>query len=97
MLTMEPLDTANIVDVPADFIHSLRIPDEQRHRRGTTLTCAAPVGGHSTVRTPRAPSTGALVLQVQLLAASVRDGYALRGCTDTHTGGTSLAGEGVES
>jgi hypothetical protein len=40
-----------------------------------------------------------LVLQVQLLAASIRDGYALCGCTDTHThtGGTSRAGEGVES
>jgi hypothetical protein len=42
-----------------------------------------------------------LVLQVQPLAASVQDSYALCGCTDTHThthtGGTSQAGEGVES
>lgn len=28
-----------------------------------------------------------LVLQVQILAASVRDGCAPRGYTDTHTGG----------
>ena len=38
-----------------------------------------------------------LVLQVELLAASVRDGCAPRGCTDTHTSRTSRAGEGVES
>jgi hypothetical protein len=42
-----------------------------------------------------------LVLQVKPLAASVRDGCALRGCTDTHThihtGRTSRAGEGVDS
>jgi hypothetical protein len=61
MLTTEPLDTANIVDVPAEVVHSLRLSDEQRHRhrRGTTLTCAAPVGAHGTARTSRAPSTGA--------------------------------------
>ena len=47
---------------------------------------------------PRVPQVlERLVLQVQLLAASVRDGCAPRGCTDTHTGGTSRAGEGVES
>ena len=33
-----------------------------------------------------------LVLQVQLLAASVRDG-----CTDAYMGGTSRAGKGMES
>jgi len=42
---------------------------------------------------PHAPSNG-VVLQVQLLAASVRDGCAPRGCTDTYTGRTSQAGEG---
>ena len=47
---------------------------------------------------PRVPQVlERLVLQVQLLAASVRDGCAPRGCTDTHTGGTSRAGEGVVS
>jgi hypothetical protein len=55
--------------------------------------CAAPVGGHGTVRTSRAPSNERLVLQIQLLATSVRDGCAPRGCTDTYT---SRAGEGVE-
>ena len=34
-----------------------------------------------------------LVLQVQLPAASVRNSCAPRGCMDTHTGGTSRAGE----
>ena len=38
-----------------------------------------------------------LVLQVQLLATSVQDGCAPRGCTNIHTGRTSQAGEGVES
>jgi len=59
MLTTEPLDTAKHRRRPCRLIHSLRLPDEQRHRRGTTLTCAAPVGGHGTARTPRALSTGA--------------------------------------
>ncbi len=61
MLTTEPLDPANIVDVPAEVIHSFRLPDIQRHRhqRGTTLTRAAPVGAHGTPRASRAPSTGA--------------------------------------
>ena len=37
---------------------------------------------------PRMPQVlERLVLQVQLLAASVRDGYAPCGCTDTHTHG----------
>jgi hypothetical protein len=82
---------------PCRLIHSLRLPDEQRHRRGTTLTCAAPVGGHGT-EGPRVPQVlERPVLQVQLLVASVRDGCAPRGCTDAHTGGTSRAGEGVES
>ena len=38
-----------------------------------------------------------LVLQVKRLAASVRDGCTPCGCTDTRVGGTSRAGEGVES
>ncbi len=47
---------------------------------------------------PRVPQVlERLVLQVQLLATSVRDDCAPRGCTDAHTGGTSRAGEGVES
>jgi hypothetical protein len=41
--------------------------------------------------------TDRLVLRVQLLAASVRDGCAPRGYTDTYTGRTSRAGEGGES
>jgi hypothetical protein len=53
MLTMEPLDTAKHRRRPCRPIHSLRLPDEQRHRRGTT-TCAAPVGGRGTARTPHA-------------------------------------------
>jgi len=40
MLTTELLDTANIVDVPCRLIHTLRLPDEQRHRRGHDL-CSA--------------------------------------------------------
>jgi hypothetical protein len=48
MLTMEPLDTAKHRRRPYRLIYSPRLPDEQRHRRGTTLTCAAPVGGHGT-------------------------------------------------
>ena len=60
MLKTEPLDTANIVDVPAEVIHSSRLPDKQRHRhrRGTTLTDTTPVGAHGNARTSRAPSTG---------------------------------------
>ena len=38
-----------------------------------------------------------LVLQVDIPAASVRDGCALCGYTDTYTGRTSRPGEGVES
>jgi len=48
MPTMEPLDTAKHRRRPYRLIHSLQLPDEQRHRRGTTLTCAALVGGHGT-------------------------------------------------
>jgi hypothetical protein len=44
---------------PYRLIHSLRLPNKQRHRRMTTLTCVAPVGGHGTTRTPRAPGAGA--------------------------------------
>jgi len=45
------------------------------------------------------PVLQATVLErlVQLLAASVRDGCAPRGCADTYKGGTSRASEGVES
>ena len=57
MLTTEPIDTANHRRRSCRLIHSLRPPDEQRHRRGTMLTWAAPVGGHGTIRTPRVPST----------------------------------------
>ncbi len=47
---------------------------------------------------PRVPQVlERLVLQVQLLDASVQDGCAPRRCTDTHTGGTSRADEEVES
>ncbi len=44
---------------PCRLIHSLRLPDEQRHRRGTTLIYAAPVGEYGTTRIPRASSIGA--------------------------------------
>ncbi|OCK73913.1 HET-domain-containing protein, partial [Lepidopterella palustris CBS 459.81] len=35
----------------------LELPDKHRHRCGTMLTWAAPVGGHGTLRTPRVTST----------------------------------------
>jgi len=82
MLTMEPLDTAKHRRRPYRLIHSLRLIDERRHRRGTTLTCAAPVGGHGTA----SPTSGAPVRSC-----------APRGWTDTYTGGTSRADEGVEN
>jgi hypothetical protein len=44
---------------PYRLLRPLRLPDEQRQQRGTTLTCTAPVGGHGTTRAPHAPSTRA--------------------------------------
>lgn len=57
MLTTEPLDTANIVDVSADLSTLFELLDKKRQRRGTMWVWAAPVGGHGTIRTPRVPST----------------------------------------
>jgi hypothetical protein len=97
MLTAEPLDTANIVDVPAD----LSTPFDYLTNSDTDAGQRCPLQRPSVgivLQGPRVPQVlERLVLQVQLLAASVRDGRALRGYTDIHTGGTSRAGKGVES
>jgi hypothetical protein len=77
MLTTEPLDTANIVEVPAD----LSTPFDYLTNSDTDA------GQHRPVQRP---SVG-IVLHLYETAG------APRGCTDTHTGGTSRAGEGLES
>ena len=80
MLTTEQLDTTNIVDVPADLstpFDSLRLPDEQRHDADNADLGRARRWGMVLQVLER------LVLPVELLAASVRDGYASHGCTDT--------------
>jgi hypothetical protein len=72
VLTTEPLDIANIVDVPADLSTPFDDLTNSDTDADNALTFAAPVGGHGTATTPRAPSTGAP--GPALLAASVRDG-----------------------
>ncbi|PMD66910.1 uncharacterized protein K444DRAFT_623160 [Hyaloscypha bicolor E] len=91
ILTTEPLDTANIVDVPTD----LSTPFDYLTNSDTDA------GQHRPVQRP---SVG-IVLQgyrmPQVLERLVLHLYETAGtpreCTDTHTGGTSRAGEGVES
>jgi len=66
-------------------------------RRGQRRPLQRPSVG-MVLQGPRVPQVlERLVLQVELLAASIRDSCAPRGYTDTHTGRTSRAGEGVES
>lgn len=82
---------------PRRLIHSLRLPDKQRHRRGQRWPVQHPLVG-MVLQGPRVPQVlERLVLQFELLAASVPDGCAPRGCTDIHTGRTLRDGEGVES
>ena len=97
MLTTEPLDIANIVDVPADLSTPFDyLTDSDTDADNADLRRARQWAWYC--KDPACPKyCERLVLQVQLLAASVRDGCAPRGCTETHTGGTSRAGEGVES
>ncbi|OCK72732.1 hypothetical protein K432DRAFT_455751 [Lepidopterella palustris CBS 459.81] len=97
MLTTEPLDTTDIVDVLADlsilFVYLTNSDtDTDNADLCSTRRWAWYLQGPSVLQVLER-----LVLQVQLLAASVRDVCAPRGCTDTHTGGTSRAGEGAES
>lgn len=57
ILTIELLNTTNIIDIPTD----LSIPINYLTNSDTDADNAdvAPAGRHSTVRTPRAPSTRA--------------------------------------
>src|SRR5207248_9744363 len=83
MLTTEPLDTANIVDVPAD----LSTPFDYLTNSDTDADNADLCNARRWTwycKDPAPQVLERLVLQVQLLAASIRDGCATRRCMDTH-------------
>ena len=82
---------------PCRLIYSIRLHDKQRYWRGQRWPVQGPSVG-MVLQGPHVPQIlECVVLQVELLAASVRDGCTPRGYTDTYTGKTSRAGEGVES
>jgi hypothetical protein len=54
---------------PRRLIHSLRLPDDQRHRRGQRRPVPRPSVG-MVLQGPCVPQVERLVLQVELLAAS---------------------------
>ena len=88
-MLMEPLDIANIVEVPANLSTLFDyLTDSDTDADNAELRKARPWAWYR--KDPAcAKYCKRLVLQVQLLATCVRDGCAPRGCTDTHTGGSS--------
>ena len=94
MLMTEPLDIANIVDAPADLSTPFDyLTDSDTDADNAGLRKARQWAWYR--KDPACPKyCKRLVLQVQLLATSVRDGCAPRGCTDhTRVGRRELAKE----